>query len=98
MRGRPDATALYTRLGTAGIPPPAALAPLLLLLGMLAGALAPGLIAGDRPFQTSLCGLEQAPAACAPLERSLSAVLHDGGGELVQPSKGTTTDRARGSG
>ena len=44
-------------------------APLLLLLGMLAGALVPGLIAGDRPFQTSLCDdLEQAPAACAPLE------------------------------
>jgi hypothetical protein len=43
---------------------------------MLAGALAPGLIAGDRPFQTSLCdGLEHAPAACAPLERTLSAAL-----------------------
>ena len=42
-------------------------APLLLFLGMLAGALVPGLIAGDRPFQTSLCDdLEHAPAACAP--------------------------------
>ena len=36
----------------------------LLLLGMLAGVLAPGLIAGDRPFQASLCDdLEHAPAA-----------------------------------
>jgi hypothetical protein len=38
----------------------------LLLLGMLAGVLAPGLIAGDRPFQLSLCDLEHAPAGCAP--------------------------------
>ena len=40
-------------------------APLLLLPGILAGALAPGLIAGDRPFQISLCDLEHAPAGCA---------------------------------
>jgi hypothetical protein len=33
---------------------------------MLAGALAPGLIAADRPFQTSLCDLEYAPVGCAP--------------------------------
>ena len=60
-------------------------APLFLLLGMLAGALVPGLIAGDRPFQISLCDdLEQAPSACAPLERSLSAVLRAGGADLVQ--------------
>ena len=60
-------------------------APLLLLLGMLAGALAPGLIVGDRPFQTSICDdLEQAPATCAALERTLSAALRAGGGDLVQ--------------
>jgi hypothetical protein len=60
-------------------------APLLLLLGILAGAPAPGLIAGDRPFQTSLCDdLEHAPAACAPLERTLSAVLRARGADLGQ--------------
>ena len=64
-------------------------APLLLLLGILAGALAPGLIAGDRPFQISLCDLEHAPAACVPLERTLSAALRAAalrarGSDLVQ--------------
>jgi hypothetical protein len=52
---------------------------------MLAGALAPGLIAGDRPFQTSLCDdLEPASTACAPLERTLSAALRAGGADLAQ--------------
>jgi hypothetical protein len=47
-------------------------APLFLLLGILGGALLPGLIAGDRPFQTSLCDdLDQAPAACVPLKCTL---------------------------
>jgi hypothetical protein len=68
-------------------------APLLLLLGMLAGALAPGLIAGDRPFQTSLCDdLEAARAACAPLERPLSAGLRAGGADLVQPDEANGAD------
>jgi hypothetical protein len=67
-------------------------APLLLLLGMLAGALVPGLIAGDRPFQTSLCDdLEQAPASCGLLERTLSAALR-GGGDLVQLDKADGAD------
>ena len=40
-------------------------APLLLVAGLTAFALAPGLIVGDRPFQASLCvELEQAPEAC----------------------------------
>jgi hypothetical protein len=55
---------------------------------MLVGLLAPGLIAGDRPFQTSLCDdLKQAPGVCAPLERTLSAALRAGGGDLVQLDK-----------
>jgi hypothetical protein len=38
---------------------------LLLVAGLTAFALAPGLIVGDRPFQASLCvELEQAPEAC----------------------------------
>jgi hypothetical protein len=42
-----------------------------LLLGMFAGALPPGLIAGNPPFQTSRCDdLVSPPTACAPLERS----------------------------
>ena len=51
-------------------------APLLLLLGMLAGALAPGLIAGDRPFQTSLCDdLEQrARGLCAARAHSIGCL------------------------
>jgi hypothetical protein len=50
-------------------------APLLLVVGLTACALAPGLIAGDGPFQTSLCGdLEQAPEACAQLGRTAAAM------------------------
>jgi hypothetical protein len=61
-------------------------APLLLFVGMLVGALVPGLIAGDRPFQISLCDdLEQAPAPCGPLERTLLAALRADGADLVQP-------------
>jgi hypothetical protein len=68
-------------------------APLLLLLGMLVGVLAPGLIAGDRPFQTSLChDLEHAPAACASLERTLSAALRAGGEDLVQLDEANGAD------
>ena len=68
-------------------------APLLLLLGILAGALVPGLIVGDRPFQTSLCDdLEQAPATCAALERTLSAALRAGGGDLVQLDEANGAD------
>jgi hypothetical protein len=38
--------------------------------------LAPGLIASDRPFQVSLCDdLAQAPEACAPRERTISAAM-----------------------
>jgi hypothetical protein len=49
-------------------------APLFLLLGILGGALAPGLIAGDRPFQTGLCDyLEHAPAACLPIAEANGA-------------------------
>jgi hypothetical protein len=60
-------------------------APLLLFLGMLAGALVPGCISGDRPFQTSLCDdLEHAPAAaCASLAYRLSSFVAAGaGGDL----------------
>ena len=50
-------------------------APLLLIAGLTALLLAPGFIAGDRPFQTSLCGdLEQVPEACAQLERAAAAM------------------------
>jgi hypothetical protein len=51
-------------------------APVLLFLGLIAVALAPGLIAGDRPFQTSLCDDLEPPAACAPLARTISAAMH----------------------
>jgi hypothetical protein len=58
---------------------------LLLLLGVLAGVLGPGLIAGDRSFQTGLCdNLEHAPAACASLEGTSSVDIRVGGGDLVQ--------------
>ena len=68
-------------------------APLLLLLAMFAGALAPGLIAGDRPFQTSLSDdLEHLPAACAALERTLSAALRAGGADRVQPDEANGAD------
>ena len=51
-------------------------APLLLFLGLIAVVLAPGLIASDRPFQVSLCDdLAQAPEACAPRERTISAAM-----------------------
>jgi hypothetical protein len=57
------------------------LAPLLLVAGLIACTLAPGLIAGDRPFQTSLCGdLGAAPDACAELERTASAAIQPVGG------------------
>ncbi len=52
--------------------------PLLVLLGLIAVALAPGLIASDRPFQTSLCDDFEPPAACAPLERTISAATDAG--------------------
>jgi hypothetical protein len=59
---------------------------------MLAGTLAPGLIAGDRPFQTSLCD-DPASTACAPLERTLlSADLRACGGDLVQPDQVNSAD------
>jgi hypothetical protein len=62
-------------------------APLLLVVGLIAFALAPGLIAGDRPFETSLCGdLEQASAACTELERTASAIQADGG-DLAEAHK-----------
>jgi hypothetical protein len=61
-------------------------APLLLLLGLTAVALAPGLIAGDRPFQTSLCdGFDQVPEACALRERTVSAVMSADGAGFTQP-------------
>jgi hypothetical protein len=56
-------------------------APLLLVGGLMALALAPGIIAGDRPFQAGLCGdLEQAPEACAQLGRT---VMHELAAELA---------------
>lgn len=58
-------------------------APFLLVLGLMALALVPGRIAGDRPFQTSLCGhLEQAPEACAQLTRAVLAAMHEGEADL----------------
>ncbi len=59
-------------------------APLLLIAGLTALALAPGLIAGDRPFQTSLCGdIEQAPEACVQLGR---AAMREHAAELAEPA------------
>jgi hypothetical protein len=44
--------------------------PVLLVAGLTAAALLPGLIAGDGPIQRSLCGdLDQVPEACAQLGR-----------------------------
>jgi hypothetical protein len=61
-------------------------APLLLVVGLTAFALAPGLIAGDRPFQASLCGdLEQAPDACVQLARAPSAALPERADDLAEP-------------
>ena len=49
-------------------------APLLLALALMAGTLAPGLIAGDRPFQTSLCGdLGRSLRPCGQTEVAASA-------------------------
>jgi hypothetical protein len=49
-------------------------APLLLVAGLTALALAPGLISGDGPHQISVCGLEEGgPDACA--ERSSAALV-----------------------
>jgi hypothetical protein len=42
--------------------------PVLLVAALTAAALLPGLIAGDGPVQTIVCGdLDQAPEACAQL-------------------------------
>ena len=61
-------------------------APLLVLLGMLAATLAPGLIAADRPFQISLCDdLERAPDACAALVRTMLATMPTDGAGLILP-------------
>jgi hypothetical protein len=58
-------------------------APLLLVGGLVALALAPGFLAGDRPFQTDLCDdLEQAPGACAQLAR---AVMFELEAEQAEP-------------
>jgi hypothetical protein len=62
-------------------------APLLMVVGLTALALAPGLIVSDRPFQTSLCGdLEQAPEACAQLARTASAVIREREADLAEPA------------
>jgi hypothetical protein len=45
-------------------------APLLLVVGLTAVALAPGLIAGDRPFQRNLCLDHETLNACAQLWRT----------------------------
>ena len=61
-------------------------APLLLLLWLIAVALSPGFIAGDQPFQTSLCDdSERVPEACASLERTVSAVMPTDGAGLARP-------------
>lgn len=58
-------------------------APLLLVGGIMALALALGIIAGDRPFQAGLCGdLEQAPEACAQLAR---AAMLEPEADLAEP-------------
>lgn len=48
-------------------------APLLLILGLTALALLPGLVAGDRPFQQSLCGDHEELDACARVWRFAGA-------------------------
>jgi hypothetical protein len=48
-------------------------APLLLVIGLSAAALLPGLIAGDRSFQRSLCTGDQVPGACALPSRTAVA-------------------------
>jgi peptidoglycan/LPS O-acetylase OafA/YrhL len=62
-------------------------APLLLVVGLTTLALAPGIISGDRPFQTSLCGYpEQALEACTQLRRTGSSAMHERAAELVEPA------------
>ena len=51
-------------------------APLLLVAGLMALALAPGLIFGDGPHQVSVCGAEDGGDACA--ERSSAALASPG--------------------
>ena len=52
-------------------------APLLLVAGLTALALAPGLISGDGPHQISVCGPQEAePDACA--EQSSAALVEPG--------------------
>ena len=64
--------------------------PLLLAVGLIALALAPGVIAGDRPFQTSLCGdLAQAPEACAQLARTAAAAIREREADLAEPAAHT---------
>jgi hypothetical protein len=48
-------------------------APLLLAIGLSAAALLPGLIAGDRSFERSLCISDPAPDACALPSRTTAA-------------------------
>ena len=53
-------------------------APLLLVAGLTALALAPGMISGDRPFQASLCLDQQQPLeACAQLRSTALAQDND---------------------
>ena len=62
-------------------------APLLLVVGLTALALAPGVIAGDRPFQTNFCGdLAQAPEACAQLARTAAAAIREREAGLAEPA------------
>jgi peptidoglycan/LPS O-acetylase OafA/YrhL len=52
-------------------------APLLLVVGLTALALAPGAISGDRPHQISLCGEQGgAPDACPNLWRGALTELN----------------------
>ena len=61
-------------------------APLLVLLGMLAATLVPGLIAADRPFEASLCNdLERSPDACAALVHTVLATMPTGGARPILP-------------
>lgn len=48
-------------------------APVLVVMGLMALALTPGMISGDRPFQISLCGDGQEPsAACVMAAASVA--------------------------
>ena len=63
-------------------------APLLLVVSLTAGALAPGLIAGDRPFHTSPCSeLAPVPAACAPIQVAVSTPAQDGAERVTEPAR-----------